>query len=1539
MSCSTKILVDEADGPPELTPKLQESGQTAITFTISKWEPPQHSKIAAAEAETKKWFKENIKKKECKHYVRSSKLSDHREEVCCCGNVKSRHPSLQSPSTARTSEDREWNLETDMEVTQTDSFGDLMFKGLRNKKVKYVRASDDTPPEVLYEMMTDHWHARKPNLLITVTGGAKNFSMNPRLKSLFSKGLVKAAQSTGAWIITGGCHAGVSKLVGEAVRDFSMRGSSYGDIVTIGIAPWGTVHNRDMLIRKEWQPAEYRLEVYNQGRLCCLDNNHSHFILVDNGTQGMYGVEIPLRTKLEQFICKQTMKKEGRKGVQVSGAEVVQQNRSERETQLDTEHGAVSSRVGSTEADIKIPIVCVVLEGDPGNLDTIQSSMINNIPCIVVEGSGRVADLIAEVADMDPSKITIALIRKKLCRLFQDAFSEKAIIECTKKIQDIVRMSELLTVFREDQNGAEDVDVVILQAPQKASQRMDHMENENWTYHLELAVLWNRLDLAKNHIFNSGWSWKPEDLYPALTLALVENRPNFVQLFLDQGVSLQDYLTEETLTHLYDTLEPKNLFRRKLEKIKKVNNETLEGVKQEGVKKEGVKKEGVNLHHVGKALKSLLGKFIKPLYSTTEPRAAVETTPQIETPLKYPIRDLLLWAVVQNRRELAEILWAQCQDCIVGALACSKILRRLSKKETDTDNAERMKALADLFEERASGVFSECFRNDEWKAELLLTRKSSAWGNTTCLFLAQEAEIRSFMSNGGVQMFLTKIWFGELSVDSALIPILICIALFPLVCTSFLKFRGDKKNTEDGTSKVKQAAAEQKRSKSEYIESVKDGSSKVNQVSEVERTDSPPDERGAKRCLLSPCQRLYGFFHAPVVVFYFNVVSYIIFLWLFSYVLMIDFQPTPSWREYLLYVWIFSLICDEVRQLFFDYQGMDFEIKGKMYIKEVWNQMDVVAIMFFTAGIIARFFKQICSYCHIPDRIRRVFFYCSICFTHSPYVGRVMLALEFIVFCLRLMFIFTLSKVLGPKIIMLRRMIKDIFFFLFLLAVWIVSFGVAKQAIIVHNEQRLDWIFRNVIYQPYLVLFQQIPTDVDKILYDSKSCTLNGTDPDKPQCAEMRDGAPLFPSWLTIVLLCLYLLFTSILLFNLLVAMFSHTFTEVQENTDKIWKFQRYKLIRDCYNRPPTPPPFILFNHLYLFIKIVILKKEVSSTFVIELYDYETADVLSWEEAMKENYLFKQREVQNQSSDNKVGAEVKLLKIEQDKHARALEQRQMLLEEKVSQSLSWIMKSLTENGFASKEKAPSMEHLKPFEVEEPTSGDKSTYFKCKYHVHSRQLMYPGTNVKRFPVPDELVPWKRKFDLYCPPFAKAERESPGTHIRNPEGRTGVKGLGSLVRYGPNQSLHMVFTRWKRDQGGSFVWKDSKKVLEVLTVKPEGSDCWEFPGGILEPGETLPSNHKKTPKMEFWKRFEDLKEGQEVYRGYLDDPRNTDDAWVETRAVNVNFEISLSRDILELHLHTLESTDSFRWQIVDEKIPLYANMNYILQEVARRLDAHY
>jgi hypothetical protein len=50
-------------------------------------------------------------------------------------------------------------------------------------------------------------------------------------------------------------------------------------------------------------PATYNIEDLSMRRGCSpLDQNHTHFILVDNGTERKSGVEIPFRAALEEYV-------------------------------------------------------------------------------------------------------------------------------------------------------------------------------------------------------------------------------------------------------------------------------------------------------------------------------------------------------------------------------------------------------------------------------------------------------------------------------------------------------------------------------------------------------------------------------------------------------------------------------------------------------------------------------------------------------------------------------------------------------------------------------------------------------------------------------------------------------------------------------------------------------------------------------------------------------------------------------------------------------------------------------------------------------------------------------------------------------------------------------------------------------------------------------------------------------------------------------------------------------------------------------------
>jgi hypothetical protein len=86
----------------------------------------------------------------------------------------------------------------------------------------------------------------KPKMILSVTGGAQQFSIDEDTKTAFKLGLMKTAKTTNAWIITGGTNTGVMRLVGDAVaEDLNAQ-----DLTVLGIASWGCIAFREDMVHE-----------------------------------------------------------------------------------------------------------------------------------------------------------------------------------------------------------------------------------------------------------------------------------------------------------------------------------------------------------------------------------------------------------------------------------------------------------------------------------------------------------------------------------------------------------------------------------------------------------------------------------------------------------------------------------------------------------------------------------------------------------------------------------------------------------------------------------------------------------------------------------------------------------------------------------------------------------------------------------------------------------------------------------------------------------------------------------------------------------------------------------------------------------------------------------------------------------------------------------------------------------------------------------------------------------------------------------------
>ncbi|XP_030650049.1 transient receptor potential cation channel subfamily M member 5 [Chanos chanos] len=1150
--------------------------------------------------------------------------------------------------------------------------GDIDFIGAGRTRGKFARVQSSTDPVQIYKLLTEQWGLAPPHLVVALAGGDELAQMKPWLRDTVRKGLVKAAQSTGAWILTSGLRFGIVKHLGQAVQDHSLAStSSKVRVVAIGIAPWNMIHNRDLLLTaKPDQPATYPTEDLPHGTVYSLDCNHSHFILVEEDPHRP-GATGEMRVKLLKHISLQR-----------------------------TGYGGPGS--------FEIPVLCLLVHGEPRILQRMFKNIQNSTPWLILAGSGGVADILVTL--INRGCWSAEMVQELLLDTFPSGLHSTDITTWVKLIQKILDHGHLLTVHDPEQETSE-LDTVILKALVKAC-KSQSQEAQDFLDELKLAVAWNRVDIAKSEIFNGDVEWSAQDLEEVMMDALVNDKPDFVRLFVDNGVNLDEFLTYGRLQELYSSVSEKSLLHDLLLKKHQEKQILLASARTPGPPhtETGDRRPRFTLHEVSKVLKDFLHDSCKGFYQRLPEKGCKgrlfqnsKNLPDLEERCENPWRDLFLWAVLQNRQQMANYFWAMGPEAVAAALAGCKILKEMARLESEAESARSMKE--NKYEQFALDLFSECYSNSEDRAYALLVRKTHCWSKSTVLNLATEADAKSFFAHDGVQALLTKIWWGAMTTDTAISKLVLSFFCPPLIWTNLIKFSDE--------------ALESRGSGEQFVELDSLDTEKALLLTEEDPAGADADVNPASQSNSAGwshflLRRWRRFWSAPVTVFLGNVVMYFAFLILFSYVLLLDFRPPPpkgpSIAEIALYFWVFTLVLEEIRQSFFTDEDMSILKKFKLYLEDNWNKCDIVAISLFLIGVSCRMVKS----------------------TYEA--GRTVLALDFMVFTLRLIHIFAIHKQLGPKIIIVERMMKDVFFFLFFLSVWLIAYGVTTQALLHPNDPRLDWVFRRALYRPYLHIFGQIPLEeIDAAKMLSQNCT---KDPDEIVVGVRPPCPSIYANWLVIVLLVIYLLVTNVLLLNLLIAMFSYTFQVVQGNTDIFWKFQRYNLIVEYHSRPALAPPFIIISHCSQICLSVFKKTESKLEHLErELPPGLDQKLMTWETVQKENYLAKLERQHWESSEERLrntSSKVQsLLKIAGG--FRVQEKRLSSMETEVkycSEVLSWIAECFDKSTLKCDRSAPQAPHSK---ASSSSSGDP----KQSGTRVEEKAEHPGYGAnKKFPYIDE-----------------------------------------------------------------------------------------------------------------------------------------------------------------------------------------------------------
>nr|XP_027237709.1 transient receptor potential cation channel trpm-like [Penaeus vannamei] len=751
--------------------------------------------------------------------------------------------------------------------------------------------------------------------------------------------------------------------------------------------------------------------------------------------------------------------------------------------------------------------------------------------------------------------------------------------KCADYVLECCARANMIITF--DIDCGEGLDHCILYALLSGGAQSSRLEQ------LSLALLWDRPDIAENHIFPAESNWASWDLKDLMTTALLEEKVEFVKLFIMNGLVMRDYLNVTTLRYLYNEAcksESHTHLRRLLQRSSRSNYHYL-----------------VHVHNI---LQAMLRKHHDPVYLADTPQAVMVDSSINYLTFEDPYQELLLWAIFSRRGRLARFLWERCETPLCAAVVASCVYQSLWKslgaKNTVILN-EYLKQKT-MFETLAVELQDVCYQEDPPNAMGLVERRNPKWGQMDCLELAHLANDLMFIATPCSQASVELNWRRGMTRAPPL-AVTICNFLPFLVWTKLFGFQKLGDNGGD----------------------------------------------------LTAWQKLVVFYKSPISKFFAHSTSFVVFLLLYAYVILFDFKYEMSVTETLVICWIFTFIVGELSEITSE---QSTSVRGKVsdWLNSVWNRFDLMAITLALLALALRLYRETFKWGRIAYSLNTTLFYC------------------------RLFRIYHVNYHLGPKLVIFYRMISEVLVFMALLVIFILGYGLASQGLLYPgrdvsslNMTDVGQLMREVVLTPYWQMYGELLLDelkgdnVETCYQQScivpESCATQGQDC-IPDC--VCENAKEY-TWAVNLMLFIYLIIGNIMLLNLLIAIFTYVFDEVQENSMEIWKFEMYRLIREYDSKPALVPPFVVLEYVWRILKAVWKvtcrrKKENLEDYM----KYTLTSLKIFEKECIQTFLARV----TAAEEGKLGNRVKKISEKIDKVSKYIEQREEI--EDMEDDLEWM---------------------------------------------------------------------------------------------------------------------------------------------------------------------------------------------------------------------------------------------------------------------------
>ncbi|GMH56808.1 hypothetical protein TrST_g14066 [Triparma strigata] len=292
------------------------------------------------------------------------------------------------------------------------------------------------------------------------------------------------------------------------------------------------------------------------------------------------------------------------------------------------------------------------------------------------------------------------------------------------------------------------------------------------------------------------------------------------------------------------------------------------------------------------------------------------------------------------------------------------------------------------------------------------------------------------------------------------------------------------------------------------------------------------------------------------------------FLYIYTYIIFITFQTIVSNKlsfelgtenaaelpDLLEHMFTVLTICAAINEIEKAYrQGME------QYLEFFWNYADVLLFVLLLAFIIMRNYEP----------------------WSSPIIVRNVLGLSAIPLYVRLLELLVLSRRFGPLMLIIQHVVSEVFYFLFLALLMIVAFAQCMTMIFNDPGRELE-IFKDFGHSCGTLFIAMLG-----IL-------------DEGEVQNMREKYV----WMGPSTIILYLLITSVILLNLLIAILSNIYKKIDEKSNEEWMFLWGSTVMKLQKEVATtlPPPLNVVHKLLMVFPKKIREKLTFSVLFIVAY-------------------------------------------------------------------------------------------------------------------------------------------------------------------------------------------------------------------------------------------------------------------------------------------------------------------------------------------------